>query len=220
MTPHLAVLAVVASALAVSGCSAPAAVPLGPSDAEVDELIAQELDVRWQSYGFPPDRPRPEVARIAFTTLDTWTTTQVTCLRDAGLDASEVSGGFVVSGTEPADYDSREAMWVCQAQYPRDPRGSGFLSIAQILYMYDFYTTRLRPCMQLLGYTVTQPPDRLAYVGLLRSGSYWSPYFGEGNEPQQIDADKWRLVDAECSHLPKDPYWPYHPLSRLDVEQK
>jgi hypothetical protein len=205
-------LTAVASCLLMAGCAAPVDVPADASDAEIDALLEQQLDSRWESYAWPDGVVKPAVERVAFTTDRTWSATQVGCLVRAGLDAREVSGGFTVD--EDADSTAaRVAMWTCQAQYPRDPRGAGYLSEAQILYMYDFYVSRLGPCMRLLGYTVSEPPERGEYVDLIRSGTYWSPYFAQGWDPQHIDVDKWRRVDFECGHLPADPYRSYLPLS-------
>jgi hypothetical protein len=209
------VLAAIASCLLMVGCTAPVGVPADPSDAEIDAMLRQQLDSRWESYAWPAGVAKPTVERVAFTTAETWSSTQVGCLQRAGIDAREVSGGFAVDeNVDPAV--ARVAMWTCLAQYPRDPRGAGYLSEAQILYMYDFYVERLGPCMRLLGYGVSEPPAREEYVDLIRAGTYWSPYFAQGWDPQPIDVAKWRRVDFECGHLPADPYRSYLPLSWVE----
>jgi hypothetical protein len=208
-------LTAVASSLLLAGCAAPASVPPGPSDTEIDSVVQQQLDSLWDAYPMPDGAVKPEVERVAFTTGETWSSTQVSCLNEQGLDAHEVSGGFAVEGNGDAAA-GRIAMWVCQGMYPRDPRGTGYLSDAQILYMYDFYVSRLGPCMKLLGYVVTDPPARDHYIERLRNGNYWSPYFAEGWDPQRIDVEKWERVDFECGRLPEDPYDQYHPLSWVE----
>jgi hypothetical protein len=210
MAHRVVALTAVASSLLLAGCGPPASVPPGPSDAEVESVVQQQLDSLWNSYPMPDGAVKPDVQRVAFTTADTWSTMQVSCLNEQGLEAHEVSGGYTVEGRG----DARVAMWVCQAKYPRDPRGAGYLSDAQILYMYDYYTTRLAPCMAMLGYAVTEPPAREDYVERFRDGAYWSPYSAEG-QAQPTDIAKWQRIDFECGRLPADPYEQFHPLTWL-----
>ncbi|MCU1439792.1 MAG: hypothetical protein JWP85_789 [Rhodoglobus sp.] len=208
-------LMAVASSLLLAGCAAPASVPAGPSVAEIDSVVQQQLDSQWDSYPGLEGAMKPQVDRVAFTSAETWASMQVSCLNERGIDAREVSGGYTVEGLDDP-VAARVAMWVCLGEYPRDPRDAGYLSDPQILYMYDFYVSRLGPCMKLLGYAVSDPPAREDYVDRLRSGNYWSPYFAEGWEPQRIDVEKWERVDFECGRLPDDPYHQYHPLSWVE----
>lgn len=194
----LAAAVVVCGALA--GCAAVDPIPAGLSDAEVQTMLAHERDVQWAGLRVPDGTTRPSVAVERFTTLDTWSGTQVDCLRAAGLDAREVSGGFVVDGTAPDDATQLGvaiAEWECSGRYPRDPRERGYLTADQELYRYDFAIERIVPCLRAAGASVAEPPDRDDYISSARSGTRWDPYADLGGAAV--------LARAACPAVPFAP---------------
>jgi hypothetical protein len=146
-------------------------------------ILSHDRDVQWARLRLPPDTVRPSVSVEGFTTPDTWSSTQVECLRSAGLDAREVSGGFVVDGTAPDDASQVRVSiveWECVGRYPRDPRERGYLTARQELYRYDFASQRIVPCLRSNGFAIDDPPTRDAYISDARSGMRWDPYDGVG----------------------------------------
>lgn len=199
--------------LLLAGCAAPAPVPPGATDAEAEAVVTEQLTTYWSSLGLDQalgDRPTPQ--RIAFTTADSWASAQVTCLVAAGLDAREVSGGFAIdSDGALTRSEGIAAQLTCLAQYPVDPRVDGFLSDAQALYMYDYFTERLVPCLELLGYDVPPAPARSSYLHLLRVGIPWTPYERADSGPIATTPAEWEIIDAKCPALPTDPFSRFQP---------
>ncbi|MBG6053934.1 hypothetical protein IWX81_000324 [Salinibacterium sp. CAN_S4] len=213
-------LAVASCALAVvllAGCTTTITVPLDATDSDVDAYVASQLDRYWKqilagSTGANGIDPEPDVSTVEFTTPDTWSTVQTSCLQAAGLQAREISGGFTID--DPGDLDATEvslAQWTCLRQYPVDPRITGFLSDEQVMFMYDYFTTRLAPCIATLGFDVTPPPTRDQYLGLVRGGSAWSPYVRADGNPIARSPGEWALVNGKCPPLPDDPFGSYRP---------
>lgn len=211
MAVRLAGLA--AAVLLLAGCATPSPVPPGATDAEADRVVAQQLVHYWSSLGLGQSQNGRVVAdRIAFTTADSWASQQVTCLVAAGLDAREVSGGFAIdSNGALSNAEGIDAQLTCLAQYPVDPRVDGFLSDAQALYMYDYFTQRLAPCLELLGYDVPPAPARGSYLHLLRVGIPWTPYERAGGAPIASTPAEWQVIDARCPALPSEPFSRFQP---------
>jgi hypothetical protein len=212
MAARLAALALAASVLLLAGCATPTPVPPGATDAEADVAVAEQLSHYWSALGPGQQRDFPQVDRIAFTTADNWASTQVTCLLAAGLGAREVSGGFAIDDNGPlTGAEGIDAQRTCLAEYPVDPRTQGFLSDAQALYMYDYFTQRLTPCLELLGYDVATAPDRDLYVHSLRSGIAWTPYLDEHLQPLLASPERWSVINAKCAPLPVEPFSAFQP---------
>jgi len=212
MPARFAVLALTASVLLLAGCATPTPIPPGASDEEAEAAVAEQLSNYWSALGPGQERDFPKVDRVAFTTQDSWASTQVTCLRAAGLTAREVSGGFAIDDNGPLTAaEGIDAQRTCLARYPVDPRTQGFLSDAQILYMYDYFTQRLAPCLETLGYPVAGAPDRDLYVHALRSGVLWIPYFDEQALPLIATPAQWEVINAKCPPLPVDPFSAFQP---------
>lgn len=207
------VVGLAASVLLLAGCATPAPIPPGATDAEAERVVAEQLVHYWSALGLGQSQNGRVVAtRIAFTTADSWASQQVTCLVAAGLDAREVSGGFAIdSNGALSQADGIDAQLTCLAQYPVDPRVDGFLSDAQALYMYDYFTQRLAPCLELLGYDIPPAPDRNSYVHLLRVGVPWTPYEGADSGPIATTPEQWQVINAKCPALPSEPFSKFQP---------
>lgn len=197
--------------LGLAGCSSPTPVPPGLSDAEASAVAFQQQADVWAS-GDRNGVVFPSIAPVQLVTTSTWTSRQVTCLIAAGLQAREVSGGYVIDGYGSlSPVDGATAQAVCLAQYPVDPRTTGYLSDLQGLYMYDYFTQRLAPCLRLYGFDSGIAPDRMAYVGQLRAGIIWTPYNNVNGEPETRTAGEWAIINAHCPPLPAEPFTAYQP---------
>ena len=209
---RLTATALAASVLLLAGCATPSPVPPGATDEEAERVVAEELVNYWSALGPGQANGRLVAERIAFTTRDSWASAQVSCLIAAGLDAREVSGGFAIdSNGELSNAEGLDAQLTCLGQYPVDPRTEGFLSDAQALYMYDYFTQRLVPCLELLGYAIPPAPARDSYVHLLRVGVPWTPYELADRAPLSTLGSDWKIINAKCPPLPADPFSDFQP---------
>jgi len=198
--------------LALNGCSPVAAPPPMATDAEVEEHLDLEFAERWDALDLPDGIPKPDATTVAFTTRTSWAYLQVECLVEHGVPAREVSGDFSIDpdASRPRE-ETLVIRWTCERQYPVDPRAVGFLSIPQTLYMYDYFAGRLAPCLELQGLDVAPPPDREAYVGAIRAGGGWNPYFAADGTALVASAADLAALDARCPPLPEVPYGWYRP---------
>ena len=198
--------------LLLAGCATATPIPPGLTDAEADEVVASRLAETWTVVNRGEFREMPVIERVSFTTPDDWSSAQVSCLVAAGIDASEVSGGFSVSSDGTiSDRQIADAQIVCLGQYPVDPRTQGYLSDAQLLYAYDYLTERVAPCLDLLGFPSSGPPDRLAFVGAVRAGLVWTPYSHGGATRLDATPAEWTVINGKCPPLPVDPFVIFQP---------
>ena len=217
----VAVASGVLAAVLLAGCTTAVAVPPDATDAEIDAHVATQLEQYWRNIlassanadgNADGNADEPDVATVAFTTPDTWSTVQTSCLQAAGLQAREISGGFTID--DPGNLDATEvslAQWTCLRQYPVDPRIAGFLSDAQVMFMYDDFTARLAPCVAALGFDVSPAPARGQYLRLVREGASWSPYSRADGELVAQSPQQWTLLNGKCPPLPDDPFGSFRP---------
>lgn len=222
MKPRMPLLALAASTLLLVGCAAaPSGPPPGLDDAGLAALSQAASDARWTALRLPSTIDEPAVSVVAYTSGDTWSITQVQCLTNAGLAAREVSGGFTVDGYRIGSPQSNNpfavsiAIWTCQAQFPRDVRLSGYITDDQVLYMYDFFTKRLAPCLALHGYDIPPAPARDGYLETVRRGIYWNPYYTATGHPIVSAQEQFDALDLQCPGPPNDSYWAYLPFAYL-----
>ena len=200
MTARLVGLALAASVLLLAGCATATPIPAGLTDDEAKAIVAQQLG------GSRFDRDMPPVPVIAFTTMDSWSSMQVTCLRAAGINAEEISGGYSVRGERYVGADFELAQFTCDSQYPVDPRLQGYLSDAQADYVYDYLTERVAPCLELLGYPVVpSAPDHASFVDALPT-ALWTPYLAIKATPAE-----WATINAKCPPIPSDEFALFQP---------
>jgi hypothetical protein len=197
--------------LLLAGCTA-ATAPAPATDAEVEEVLTSQFDAKWDALDLPSDIPKPDATTVEYTTRASWAYVQVTCLQEQGVPAREVSGDFSI---DPDSTRTREEslviQWTCQREFPVDPRLVGYLSIEQALHMYDYFAGRLAPCLELQGLAVPEPPARESYVGALRAGIAWNPYYAADGTPLVATPADLAALDIRCPPLPDDPYGWYRP---------
>lgn len=124
--------------------------------------------------------------------------------------AAQVRAGQPSDGADAAALD--RAYFRCALQYPvelEDPTEAGLLSEAQLAWLYDYYDTRLIPCLRLSGYLVGTIPQRDDFVDSIFG--HWSPYYAMS--PQPDNPSEWARIDVRCPPPPfGDRYRPGAPL--------
>lgn len=64
-------------------------------------------------------------------------------------------------------------------------------------FMYDYYITKLGPCLNGLGYPILAPPERTAFI---ESGGAWSPY--DAVASGMISGSTIAYVSSVCPRRP------------------
>lgn len=115
-----------------------------------------------------------------------------------GVAAQQRAGQF--PGRDGAAALDR-AYFRCTLQYPveiGDPTAEGLLSQDQLAWLYDYYDTRLIPCLRLTGYLVGAIPQREEFVDSIFG--HWSPYYAMS--PQPDSPSEWAQIDVRCPPPP------------------
>lgn len=196
------VIAAIAVLLLLTGCVPTREVPTsGPTDAELQKFLDQQVDFLWVNSGLP-DEQRPANPEPTFIGAEDWAVSLATCMNDLGHDnyVAEDNG----LSTSPAVGDAEESLdwFLCQATYQFDPAQYELWSGAQLDYLYDYNRSVLVPCLEAHGEAVTFAPTReqAATVGGEFSG--WNPYFWnwENFSPKTSARDKH--ISESCPPFP------------------
>jgi hypothetical protein len=201
MAVRSAALALGASVLLLAGCGPAPEMPAPLTDAEAAQR-AEEGNAQWWASMFPGE-PQPVVEPVEYLTAESEGTQIQNCLKAAKIDGLIFSGndswGYAGSDAEVLDQINRQ-YFVCALQYPYDPGESGFLSEAQLEWVYNYNQKRLVPCLQLMGYTIANRTSD--YVA--GSNDYWIPYFEMYPIPS---ATEWARIDLRCPPSPIGPLY-------------
>lgn len=169
-----AILAVLA--LGLAGCGSE---PIRTyTKAELREQVRQDAEADKQTVLEQyPDAVVPDVDVVRYISGDEWEEVMASCLQAAGWDATLMEGGGLMFGTTTGhDEEQRVAYYVCQWQYPTDPRSSIPLNDRQKRYVYMYNTETLRPCLEAHGWVDIAPvPNLKHFLETYTSGS-WDPY--------------------------------------------
>lgn len=197
MTHRMLLLAIAASALLLAGCTQAPPPPAGLDPATVQAIINQQNADWWTSMF--PDAQQPVIDPIETTTVTTVDAAIQNCMLSAipGTFPAATGGNMYI---DPAV--SKRALFVCSLQYPldlSDPVALGYLSQAQLLYLYDYYSERLVPCLTFIGFSFSERPSLRSYLS--GGAGYWMPYYDMRPIPT---ADQWSAIDLRC---PPPPYF-------------
>ena len=91
--------------------------------------------------------------------------------------------------------------------YPFRQADSGYLSKAQLEWVYDYWATNTTPCLELLGIDVPTMPERRDFVDGYYISVYWSPYTNIEGDLRGGEIDPrvdWNMVDFRCPPLPRE----------------
>ena len=193
---RFAALAVLAALLC--GCAG------GPvrtyTDSQLDAVVQTSTDAeRARVLEQYPDAELPDVEVVRYIDGEEWSGTISNCLRDAGWDVSTgMDGGMSMSYDDDEAEEFRVSYFVCQAQYPYDPRRVLNLDRRQLAYLYAYEVQVLQPCLEAHHFIgVTAPPTFAEY---LRNDPHWDLYADVKTEAS------WRAVSRACPPEPPGLY--------------
>ena len=179
-----------------------------PSASATPQTREQQLDDLWKYYTASyPDAIRPDVTFIRYVQQNEWATIQADCMNAMGfLNVSETPDGGLASGTVPeAQAEAYQvASYVCDAEYPLDPKYSIPLTDDRIGVLYDYYVDELTPCLEKEGYSVTPAPSESTFISSYRSGG-WTPY-ADINTSFAGTQEEWYRINKVCPQWPADFY--------------
>ncbi len=179
-------LAAVALSCVLSACSAPGAgspapsqttnsASYGPTDdplvaklSPADRAIYEKTLAGWADV-FGVVSP-PVYRVIRFINPEERETVQISCLTAAGYSADEQGGIAVPPGQKQAFND---ATYKCLAQYPVWPRYEKPWGRAQTEAQYEWDVRAYIPCLQKLGYTITDKPSKTVFVDTWNSTPFY-----------------------------------------------
>lgn len=192
----------------LAGCATAPAEPAGLTAAAVEQILADLSVTRWNALmGDDSTLRRPEVDRVDFVQLAAAPQRWVECLADAGYPNASAVGTGVYLGPAEVDRDrsARGALYVCTTEYPIHPAYNGHLSVEQRDRLFDYWESRLVPCLDSLGYDV-HVPSSLREVASIFSEGAWSPYDGIDPGPSG-----WDFLDSRCPPLDVAVYGTWRP---------
>ena len=180
-------VALLGAVMLLAGCAPVFEPPPGITEDEYMAMAAQSNKEWWVSTF--PDEPPPEVEIEYFTAELAWGR-QNQCVLESGIPGIAVVDGQWTFDSPDDETTERfyRIQYACTVRYQvawSEAEKIGYFSPAQQVYLADFYSNRLRPCLRMLGYT-------LGSSGLDYSAPYWQmdPY-------PQTDGE-WARVDLEC----------------------
>ena len=167
-------------AIGLTGCtgSGPVATPTpnALTASEFQSLIEEDIDEAWARAGQSVERP--EVSIIRLVALFEWPDVIAQCMNDAGYDnVNSVDGGLEVRDVPEAQRSAMAlAQFICEAQYPTDPKFNVPLNESQLSYLFDYLKNEQKPCLEEAGYTISDPPSEQKFIESYYNTGGWSPY--------------------------------------------
>ncbi|MFM9876596.1 MAG: hypothetical protein ACKVOG_01930 [Rhodoglobus sp.] len=208
-TPPLEAVVFAASLVLLAGCATPEPEPLGLSAQERAEFTGDRNDERWQRlFGDRTDVERPTVKVIRYLQPEGLNRFWAGCVNDAGFDEVHEYGEGISFGVAASEVDAAYlAFYICTARYALEPTAVGYLSQRQLGNLYDYYASRLIPCLALAGYPVVLDGTRQQFVALGLAGVEPNPY----TAIQVPSAAAWRALDLRCPPPSETAYGSLHP---------
>lgn len=179
--------------------------PQRVTDAERNQHREELMARRAQEYGL--ESP-PGVELIAWAqSMGEHADLMAECLQEAGFPAvsNGVSGTYFDPGVPESQSDALDlAYYVCDAQYPIEPRYMQDWSQAQVGLVYDYWEEYFIPCMDAHGHTIddSHQPSREAYVAAFHTPERigWWP----NDDFQRLSLDQQRVLKDVCPPYPPD----------------
>lgn len=194
-------LALVASALLLAGCAPATIIPPGPTTEELRAIVAAENANHWKA--MYPNEPQPSVQPVAYLPSTQVESARNQCLLAAGI--KNIDRAFTKLDFDLSVLDQvQRRNFVCGVEYPieiSNPELRGYLSPAQLGYVFDYLTDRTAPCLKLLGFTVLPAPSREVFVDSYYLAQPWSPY----SLVRGLSLDDRHGIDLRCPPPPIGP---------------
>lgn len=199
-------------ALALAGCSG-ADPPLsgGPGTAEQqgqqpdwdamrDRQLA-DLVKRWRAMGHLRTLPT-DVKFVRYLRPDEFGVVRADCMKKQGFDAVPTTDGGIEYVDIPNDQAEAQtlARYRCEVMYPVHPRYSMPLDERQHRLIYDYYVTKLVPCLRAHGYDPGAVPSVETFLATVNTKQSWSPYAAV-NDRQPSKAE-WEAINRDCPQSP------------------
>ena len=194
------------TATAVAACSPTAPEPSETTDTAKDwtttsdqwmTLYRAMLNSRAQGSGIS-DPPDVDIVRVV--PIEEWPEAQVNCLAEEGFAASVYTGGAVHYADVPPEQGPllNLAAYVCEAKYPYDVRRNERLPEKQATAQYEFLTSTVAPCVEALGYEVSDPPSLPTWLSdYYATGFAWDP-IADAWEAAGNNHDVLMEIQTEC----------------------
>lgn len=109
----------------------------------------------------------PQVELVRWIKPEEYALTLIGCLREEGFPADFTSDGTGVdTSSVPAEQASalELASYTCSARYSVDPRYSTPFNDEQLGILYDYLVESYVPCVEELGYDISDPPTREVFA--------------------------------------------------------
>lgn len=193
-------LIVALAAALLTACASPPPSP-ALTEAERADYLAERNDVRWtRFFADRDDITPPEIEVVAYVppqgSLRLW----ASCINEAGFEEVREYGDGLAFGVDRSEVDAAYlAFYTCTAQYPIDPIALGYRSQRQLGLLWDYYDTRLLPCLALAGTPSAFEVSREDFVALGLEGVAPNPY----DTVSGVTVREWRQLDLQCP--PPDP---------------
>ena len=206
-TRTIAVASIVTIAASLSGCTAGDAAPPRPTvaplpAAEVERAVAEKQDADWGLLAVKyPNAVRPEVDVIRTVNPAESTSAIADCMVSVGFPETKATpDGGLDYGSFPTEQKQTHdiALFVCESQYPMDPRFDTATSEAQYEFLYHYYAHDLSECLESHGIDVPEAPTYETFRDTIDSREAWNPYLSF--EP--TGDTQWLAVNKDCPETP------------------
>lgn len=190
----VAIAAVVASVVLLTGCATQLPVPGEASAYQV--LAAQQLQLRatWDLTGLGGKFEQPEY-RVVARDPDVWEQAVAACMAGSGVTLrharSDGDGYRAVLPRGDKLTNVTQRLWYrCFAQNQPEPL---IASDSQLEYLWNYYHRWVIPCVRLEGYALNRLPSKKQF--LATKSFQWSPY---GATTAILTDDQYLTLVAQC----------------------
>ncbi|MDY7527586.1 MULTISPECIES: hypothetical protein [unclassified Cryobacterium] len=173
-------------------------------DAERDSLNAASLAQSWTDIvsQFPDaKKPDPSVVRVRYVTLDDMPAVNAKCLTEQGFPSTVDAGGVSTQTSAGQEEAIMLARYVCDIEYPLDPKFNKPFNKSQLDYLYDYDVNTLKPCLEKAGYSIPEPPSLQSFEDNYATSGAWTPYLGV-----TPSGDGWAEINKTCPQTPAGIY--------------
>lgn len=189
--------------VALSGCqSAPPKPPDvdGMSSAQVERIYKHDIaEFRENLLTAFPDAIIPEVTRVRFVDPQEWPLVFSECVTSEGFEAHPADGGVKYEPIPDAQAEAQNlAVFVCRVKYPVHPQFQVTLTDAELKYLYWYFTTDLKPCLEAANIEVPDAPSETVFIENYSKDGGWDIY----KHAVELSGDAWTKINTACPQVP------------------